>query len=176
MHGEFQDWQLLRDCYISIESLRKSLDVIHHNLLPWIEAKLSFREPMGADWVAGQKALWHALGVEAEATLLLASTLEYEFSGGRLWVSRAAANTPFLTSVIHDCLKATWRFLRWSDSRWLTVGICSRILVAALAMGVEDHVDFICQGERPNLFYLQGFKRLDTRGKNFMVQASLVSR
>eukprot|EP00974_Lingulodinium_polyedra_P046797 4484952-Lingulodinium_polyedra.AAC.1 len=132
---------------------------------------------MGPDWVAAQTVLWNSLGVEAEVAVILARDLEYEFTGGRMWVSKAAADTmTFVEKSIHSCLFTAMRFVKWSDSRWLTVGVCSRIMVAALALGVEDLVTFISLDERPSLFYLNGFNRLEPRGKNFMVQASMVSR
>ena len=114
--------------------------------------------------------------MEAETTLLLARTLEYKFLDGRIMVSNVAANTPMLTSVIMACLTTAWRFVKISDARGLTIGTCSRSLVSALLMGVEDHVAFIMEDEKPNLVFLQGFSRLQERGKSFLVQASLVSR
>ena len=51
---------------------------------------------------------WDALGVEAETTLLLVSTLEHQFVDGRSMVSHAAASTPMLTSVIMAGLTTAW--------------------------------------------------------------------
>eukprot|EP00974_Lingulodinium_polyedra_P012812 1241245-Lingulodinium_polyedra.AAC.1 len=42
-------------------------------------------------------------------------------------------------------------------------------------MGLSDEVDFIMTDDRPNLFFLQGFHRLDERGRHFVVRAAVVS-
>ena len=121
-------------------------------------------------------SLWETLGVEAETCVTLARTLEYEFVDCRMYVSRGAADVPMPTSVIVACLTTAWRFKEWSASRRLTIGVCSRSCVSALLMGVADHVAFISQGEKPSLFFLNGFRRLEERGKLFLVHASIVSR
>eukprot|EP00974_Lingulodinium_polyedra_P133749 11226834-Lingulodinium_polyedra.AAC.1 len=66
MQCEFSDRNLLRDCYIAIESLRKSFDLLQSFLPSWVESRLCFREPMGPVWVAGRQALWSSLSVEVE--------------------------------------------------------------------------------------------------------------
>eukprot|EP00974_Lingulodinium_polyedra_P041564 3991624-Lingulodinium_polyedra.AAC.1 len=63
-----KDRALLRDVYISIESLRKSFDLLKNYMPLWIEAKITFRPPMGDAWVEEQCMLWDTLGLDPETS------------------------------------------------------------------------------------------------------------
>lgn len=45
-----------------------------------------------------------------------------------------------LVSGIESCLMKMWQFRKFTESRWLTVGSSSRVLVAALLTGLDDLV------------------------------------
>ena len=93
-----------------------------------------------------------------------------------MWISSQAADTTDLTSLFTTAILSYWAFDKWCDSRWLTIGTCTRSCVAALLLGLEDLVAVIMNDEQANLFFLNGFHRLEERGKMFAVQAAVVAR
>ena len=62
MHVQFEDRQLQRDCYVAIESLRKSWDLINSHMADWVAGKLTFRDPQSEAWQAERLVLWETLG------------------------------------------------------------------------------------------------------------------
>eukprot|EP00974_Lingulodinium_polyedra_P029112 2805291-Lingulodinium_polyedra.AAC.1 len=77
---------MLRDCYVAIESLRNSWDLITGHMSMWVTKRLSFKAPRSAQWCEERTKLWDSLGLNSELTDLLASVLELEFIDGRLFV------------------------------------------------------------------------------------------
>ena len=163
MLQQFSDRNLQRNCCVAIESLRKSIDVLWGHLDTWVVQRLEFRDLQDKDWVQEQEVLWETLGVEAETCHVLANGLQYQFLNGRIFVSRQAAEIPDLLGLIHTSITSAWRFVKWSTSRWLTVGTSARNLVASLLMGVEDLVDFIGLDKSANMYFLGGSSRGWTR-------------
>ena len=74
MHEMTQERELLRDCYVGIDSIRRSWDLIVSHLVEWIPCRLSFHPSKGDDWVEEQKTLWDTLGVDLESIETLAAT------------------------------------------------------------------------------------------------------
>ena len=77
---QFSDRQLQRDCYVAIDSRRKSFNLIQGHLGDWLAQRLSFRPISGQQWHEDRLLLWETLGVEPEVCQLLAYTFESEFS------------------------------------------------------------------------------------------------
>ena len=73
-----------------------------------------------------------------------------------------------IVGTIKTALWAVWRFVAWSESRWMTVGCCSRSMVAAFHTGVADLVAFIMEDETARHFYINGFSRLTPRPAQFL--------
>eukprot|EP00974_Lingulodinium_polyedra_P084865 8215129-Lingulodinium_polyedra.AAC.1 len=55
LHCQFGSKELLRDCYVGIESLRKSHNLVEGNLAQWISDKLSFHSTHGPEWARQQE-------------------------------------------------------------------------------------------------------------------------
>ena len=56
------------------------------------------------------------------------------------------------------------------------MGTSSRTLVCAFLTGIEDLVEFIAKDTGSSLFYLNGFSRLSSERRAFVVTAAMVSR
>ena len=114
---QFGDRMWLRDCYVAIESLRKSFDQLEGHRAAWVADRLVTREPMDEDWVEEQLILWEVLGLDPETANTLAMDLQYEFKEGKLWISsKAVAEDPDVISTIDSTLKSAWRFVAWPTS------------------------------------------------------------
>ena len=88
--NKFQDRQLMRDIYISVESLRNSADIISSSVSAWVLRMISFAPPRENQWMDEQRALLAALSVDLEIAELVVDQLQLCWEGGRLWVSEDA--------------------------------------------------------------------------------------
>ena len=84
MHSQFGDKVLLRDCYVGIESLRNSFDLLTNHMAGWLAQRISCKPPQGPEWVEGERVLWGALALDPKSISLLASTREYDYHDGRV--------------------------------------------------------------------------------------------
>ena len=176
LHKELADADLLRDVYVSVEALRNSYDLITSRLLSWISQRLSYAPAQSAFWMQHQRFLWQALDVEMETQEILSSTLQLRFENGRLWVVDDVSTMPDGLDTISTALLSTWRFVRWSDTRFLTVGASSRTIIAGLLTGLGDLVEYIRQDPTASKFYINGFSRLQGDRKVFLAQCAVISR
>ena len=173
---ECNDTALMRDTYVAVESLRNSHDLLSIHLSEWVTTRLQFVGDMGPERVNQRRTLWSALGVDHEAVDIL-SELQFSYDAGRLTVVHTAGDIyDDVVSVIIACLSSVWRFVKFTTSRWLTVGTSARALVAALLTGVENLVAYIDTDTSSGKFYLGGFSRLVRSRKQYMVKAAIASR
>ena len=174
--SECADRQMMRDIYVAIESLRKSADLLSKHLAMWVSKRLRMVPPRGLAWVESQRVLYNALSVDWETVELLAETLELEFRDGELLVSNGADVDGDLVECVCATLKSAWKFVKFTESRWLTVGTSARTIVVAMLTGVQNLVTFILKETNSSFFFLKGFLRLSEDRLQFLVQASLASR
>ena len=170
------DKDLLRDVYVCIESLRRSMDLIHGHLAEWVASRIEFVDELQMDAVDQRRLLWQALDVEMETADVLAEVLQLTFEGGRLRVARSVSARADLVDLIVTALSSVWRFKRWCESRFLTAGVQARTVVAAMLTGIEDLVAFIRADESASKFFINGFTRLQGPVKVFFAECAFVSR
>ena len=167
--------ELMRDIYIGIESLRRSQDLIQEYMFEWLGKVRRAREDQGEDWVNRRRQVWLGLSVDMETADLLAADLQVYWDGNTLWTLRGALQDRDVVSALASALLACWRFQKFSDSRWLTVGSSARNLVVGFLTGIESLVKFIDKNPAASKFYLKGFGRMEQSRKQFLVYASIVS-
>ena len=174
--SEVKNRDLMRDVYVSVESLRSSSDILGKHIGAWVATRVSLSSHRSEKWVDHRRRLLHALDLEPEVIELVASALQLRWEGGKLHVSDQHPCRLNLVGTIVGCLRAAWRFKKWSESRWLSVGTCSRVSVLGLLLGVPDFVNYIMQDTNSSLYFLKGYTRLTSEGKRFVVRASIASR
>ena len=84
-HSECTDRSLMRDIYISVESLRNSSDLLSSRLASWIGQHLVLVDGRGPLWREQRRELWMGLGIDQEIVDLLVD-LELCWDGDRLCV------------------------------------------------------------------------------------------
>lgn len=174
--SRFENKDLLRDAYICVESLRNSWTTISRHVCEWIALRLSYADDWSVEQIDQRRTVWTSLSVDCETAEVLAETLHLRFADGRLMVARSLQGQGDVVSTICAALLSTWRFRRWTESRFFSVGVSSRALVAGLLTGLEDLVQFIMDKGTASLFYLNGFKRLRGDVKTMMTECAIVSR
>ena len=176
LHNDFSNRDQVRDVYIAIESLRRSADLVSSHLYTWLHSCLQSTPCRGEAWVDQRRALWQTLGVDAETVELLSSELQLWWQDGTMWFLKDAFRDGDVLEAVASALMAVWRFVKFSDSRWLTVGTSARTVIAAVLTGIDGLVSTIVRDPKASKYYLNGFKRLTTTRRQFLVSAAVVSR
>ena len=91
---QVKDRSLMRDLYISVESLRNSADLLSSHMASWILSVLTFVDAQDEIWVQEYRVLWESLDVEPSLIELLAAELQLRWEGGRLCVKAQAQVCP----------------------------------------------------------------------------------
>ena len=171
------DQQLMRDLYVSLESLRNSHDLFQRHLSSWVASRMSSRPHRDDEWEEEQRQLWSVLGVDPDIIDIMVHDLQLEFDQGRLWYSQDATAEGDLVGSIGGCVSGVWKFIRFSCSRWLTAGSSARAMTASLILGLENFVKYVKKETGSSLWYLRGFERLeDPRCRRFIVESAMVSK
>ena len=115
----------MRGIYVGIESLRNSHDLLHSFVGEWVTSRLSFHEGKPLEWQESQQAMWYALGLDPALAELLVNDLQLYVQRGRIWVWSAAvvAIDADVIDRITYAFKALMRYIKFTESRWLTVGV-----------------------------------------------------
>ena len=178
MLEQCSDRDLLRDVYVGIESLRNSAGLINSQMSLWVSSRLSPKADRSDEWKARQNTLWETLDVPFDVAHLLSHQLQLCFVDGRLQYFEDAEHglEQDVVSEICAVLLSMWRFQKFTESRWLTVGASARRMLAAWLTGLPDFVMMIRQDESLSHFYINGFSRLTQDRLAFLVVAGMSSR
>ena len=82
------------------------------------------------------------------------------WDGRHLCVSDIHQGSIDLAERIFGVILSIFRFKKFTDSRWLTIGDSARTLLAALFVGLRPLVDMTRQDGKGSDYYLNGFQRL----------------
>lgn len=152
-----QSKQTVRDAYIGIESLRNGYDVIIKNLRGWIERHLHYED--SAMDLADRSAMWNMLGLEGE-WLDIILDLQLRFEGDHLKVGLQHQGDPDLLNRIEVSILHLFKYRRFTDSRWVTLGSTGRSAVASMIVGVSSLVDYCVADSKSSSYYVQGWQRV----------------
>jgi hypothetical protein len=170
---------VLKDAHISIQSLRNSMNLLQGHVGRWVANIICFSPDRTFAVVDEMRAVWDTLvGNDAETVELLSAILQIRFNriAQRLEIAESARSLPDLIGTIVSTLMSVWKFRQFTDSRWLTVGDAGRTIAAGLLTGLDSLVDEIKCFPHVSLFHMGGFFRLAGDVKNFLIEASIVSR
>ena len=95
--------------------------------------------------------------------------------GGKLQVKRSAVARDDFMDTIKMCMLSVFRFQRFTDSRWITIGESCRSLVASLALGLSGLVHLVRADPRASDYYISGFAGLDEPVLRYAIVASVVA-
>jgi hypothetical protein len=169
--SQFQDKGCMRSCFITVEALRNSNDLLMKHVAPWIMSTLQFD-----DWDNPERRQLY-MAFDCEPHLLdELDDLEIRFSSGRLLVAeRHRGEDGLIDRLVHIMLMA-WGFRKWSESRWLSLGSSCRSLALSMLLGVDSLVGYIIQAGESK-YHLGGFtEHLTDQVKGFMAVVAISSR
>ena len=108
LHAKWSSTDLMGDCFIIIESLRNSADLLHKYMGGWIQDRVRFVPEESLPSPQHLYELWTCLGVEQEAVEVLSTTLRLQWAGDCLEVTEAAADMDNLVGQISFALLSVW--------------------------------------------------------------------
>ena len=169
--------QLLKDLFIVMQSLKNSFNLVTERLTPWLVRNLIFTDRADCPPAHELLALWTFMGVDPVLAEQVTSdmALHWDFELGKLRVAADFRQTKDAFEELVGAIMGIWNFRPFSDSRWITVGLSCRSLVAGLLTGLPSLVDDIRQHCGDKLYYIEGYQRLQGEGTKFAVVASLAS-
>ena len=163
---------LLKDIHITLESLRNSFALLHGSLPAFLVQRLAFDMPPGP--TQDIMEFWQLLGVEADV-LEEVSVVNPWFSDGLLHVSADLADGEDSLDRISSVVLCLFRWRRFVESRFDTVGPAMRSLAASLSVGLTDLVGHTRANPKCTDFHLHGFARLTETEREYMVIAAACS-
>ena len=177
LHMYFKDPQLLKDIYIIFRSLRESYDLIVDHVHPWLLKIVTFVAEKELPHDEELRLVWTALNLDPEIVQTLVELkLVWDPANATLKVGRAWASHPDLMEKLSGALLSAWEFKLFTESRWMTIGLSSRIMVASILLGLKSLVSYIRRETPASDFHIHGFGRLEKPGASkFLVLASMVS-
>ena len=114
------------------------------------------------------RSLWSALGVEAD---VLADFVEVHplWDGHSLWVSQHLEGSEETLSKVTFLLLKVFRWQRFTQTRFLTLGSSTRALLASLLVGLDSLVSITRSDPATTDFHLHGYSGLTTACRRLAV-------
>lgn len=164
--------EILKDLHIAVESLRNSMDMLQAFLMPFLVKHVQrATTPHCEEDVA---RFWIALGAEPEWAERLGKVNPW-FRDDILWVSINVEGSTTALELVGNCLLYIFKFRRFTDSRWCTIGPSCRILTGALAVGLNALVSLVREAPHSSEYYLGGFDRCSEDVRTYAAIASVAS-
>ena len=161
---------LLRGLHISIESLRNSFSLLEGHLYTFLQQHLAFRGAPHDEEAATQ--FWAALSVEADVLQQFAE-IHPQWDGEHLWVASHLLDVADSITTVCWLLLKVFRWQRFTETRFLSLGNSSRALVASLACGLDGLVSLTRQDPAATDFHLHGFAQLTPQCRELAVLCAL---
>ena len=139
--------------YIVVSSYRNSFDLLFRYLPDWAALKLHFQERIVDE--ATHYQFWLDMGVECIVAEQIAE-LGLGWESGRLVVDIAHRGKDFVMSQVLHVLKSLLKFKKFSDSRWVTMGISSGAVSLCHVVGLGELVKTIRADPPASDYYLHG--------------------
>jgi hypothetical protein len=167
---------MMREVFIGVQSIRQSFNLIIEWLHLWLASHMKFAVSMDPSSMDSLREVWACLGVDIDVIDDLVERFQLRISEGFVVVSEDCIGMPDLVGEVAATLLAVWRITRFSESRWLGAGGCARPLVAGCLSGLADLIQYIMVQPGVSHYYINGWKRIVSAHKAFLVRCALISR
>ena len=101
--------------------------------------------------------------------------MQVKWDGESLWVAEEHRGDEDLFQKISVCMLSVFKFKKFTDSRWITLGECCRSLVASVSLGMQGLVKHIRDLPHTSDYYIHGFAKLDSDALRYAIVAALAS-
>ena len=157
--------------FICVASLRNSFDLLLRFLHDFIVSHLS-PQPRVVQRSTSY-AFWVDLGVETGIAQLLSDLGLLWVNGSLVCAQDALADHNVVADAEH-CFKGVLKLKAFSDSRWVTMGVSCRTLLAGRQLGLDELVGEVRAERQTSDYYIHGFSELDGGAKLYCAVSGLV--
>jgi len=162
----------MKDIYISVAAARNSYDVLMAHLTDWLPRVLHFTdEPKSPEFLS---ELWHLL-IDDDVIVDVLVRLQVWWRGGKLHIGSSHQDDPLLISQLAFALTGVWKFVKFSSSRWLTLGPSAKAILASELTGISSLIDYVRTIPGTSDYYIKGHLRRGASGNKTCVIAALAS-
>ena len=164
--------ETMKGLHVAIESLRNSFSLIHSHLYAFLSSKVSFRGVVPDTDAA--RALWTAVGIEAD---VLGDFVDIHpvWDGSRLWVSQELEGSEDLLPRLSFLLLKAFRWQRYTQSRFLTLGSSTRALMCSLLLGLDELVRITRDDPACSDYHLHGYSNLTQASRQLALVCAFAS-
>ena len=165
----------LKGLYIGLESLRNGYSLLFSHLRTFLTSSLAFagEDHPGVDELF---TMWTDVGLDAEEAQELAD-LGILWKGGHVWVRADVHSQPNHIGRIHKAFLKTMQFRKFTESRWVTIGQCTRRLIASLLIGLPGLIELIKKNPQASDWYVHGYwDYVNPAVRRYAVVAGFASR
>ena len=165
---------LLKDLHVGILGIRHGYNDITTHLASWLRSVLQFvEEPFASE----DKLLFFytLLAVEPDVAQQLAERRVF-FRGGKLEVWARFRGDGATVSFLSGTMLQILQLRKFSEGRFLSVGVIMRNLVAALALGLGSLLQYTMEDRHVSLYYLGGVRRFNSAVFRYAGVAALATR
>lgn len=163
---------LLKDLYVVMEACRNGYAAIHDHLRVWLLSVVRFKETRFRRQDSAE--YWQALGVDPDMVEELCQ-LNPVWLDGELCVSPEAQEQDCVMERLTGVMLYLFRFRKFTESRWTTLGAASRGLVCAMSVGLVGLMAYVRAMPGVSDWHLHGFARLVDEGKHFVCVCGLAA-
>ena len=173
--AQFNDSKLQESVYVAVSALRTGYLHLVDLLANWLCDVVT---PCSLDMVPTEEelqCLWRTLGVEPSLADTLVSFRVLFVDGAlRIWQDAMTNRTDWLEDL-SACLLGVWRFGPFCSSRWCTIGLCLRGVLASHLLGFGSLFTRLVDSGRLSQYELHGVARLGPSEFVFSVVCGLSS-
>ena len=164
------DEAIVKNMFIVVASYRNGYDLLMRHLPEWIRDHLRFEEP--AMPPEAYEQLWASLDVQPGIAQKLVE-LRVLFRDGYLWVAEECKGHKNIGDDLIWALMGVWRFVPFSESRWVSVGPSTRAVVSSHLLGLSSLVAQVRKDPRSSDFYIGGAARMNEQLMSICIIAAM---
>ena len=105
----------------------------------------------------------------------LGATITPHWHDGHFWVSHQLQGDPAAMDKISAVCLYMFRWRKFTESRWCSIGTCCRAVLCSLFVGLEQLVSLTRSDPKATDYHLHGFERLSKQIRTYIVVASIVN-
>ena len=175
--GLFQwltDEGLMKIVFVVIESIRQGHSFLEAELNRWLVRVVKWVEEEELMDPMEAAAFWCALGVEPKWADHLVD-LGLVWRGDRLLVNIKHRFRPESWVDIINCVRHSFKFTKFSDSRWCTLGRSCRQVIHAQLLGLSSLMRAVLADPSNSEYLVSGFRQLSPAVQFFISVAAFAS-
>ena len=147
-----------KDLYVGTAAIRNAYDVIVGHLKPWLRSRLKFTASVIALEI--DYMFWKCVGVDEDVINVIIK-LQLRFEGGCVWVhERSQASFELTLSKVHGIYLYMLRVIKFTDSRFLSMGHSMLFAFRDWSLGVPDLIDYTRADPKASDYYIKGYSRI----------------